>query len=69
MFVIENKTFHKAVYITCKIVRVLFVMVLILFAAWFGWSLVEVWIHNATMLDPTPHQYSSINLFELLMSL
>ena len=68
MLVIENRTFHKVVYITCKIIRALFIVAAVLFAAWFFWSVVEVWIHNATMLDPNPYQYSNFNLFELLMS-
>lgn len=68
MIVIENRTFHKVVFIACQIVRILFIIASVLFAAWFGWSLIEVWVHNATLFDPEPYQYSSFNLFELLMS-
>ena len=68
MFVIENKTFHKTVYITCKIVRAIFVVTMFLFMAWFVWSVVEVWVHNMTMLSSNPYQYSDINLFQLLVS-
>ena len=34
---------------------------------WIGWSVLEVWIHNATMLNENPYQYSSFNMFTLLM--
>lgn len=67
MFVIENKTFHKTVYVTCKIIRAIATVALILFAVWFGWSIIEVWMHNATMLDTNPYQYSDFNMFQMMM--
>lgn len=67
MSIFNNKSVIKATYITHKICSTAFYVALVLFAAWFGWSVVEVWIHNATMFSPNPHQYSYINMFQLLM--
>lgn len=58
-----------ATYHTHVLFSALFKIVLVLFAAWFGFSLVEVWIHNASMLSAQPYEYSPFNLFEVLMNL
>lgn len=68
MSIFKNKSVIKATYITHKICSTLFYIACILFAVWFGWSLAEVWMHNATMLDTNPYQYSDFNMFQMLMS-
>lgn len=45
----------------------LFMLVSIMFAIWFAFSVVEVWIHNDTLHSANPYTYSSFNLFELMI--
>ena len=67
MFVIENRNFHKAVYIICKVSSVIFKLAVLLLLSWVAWSMFEVCLHNITMFDATPYQCSDINIFELLV--
>jgi hypothetical protein len=50
-----------------RVLKAVYVVSVLMFIAWVSWSIVEVWIHNWTMLNETPYQYSSINLFKLFM--
>ena len=49
-----------------NIFKALYFILVVGFLMWFGWSILEVWIHNWTMLSDNPYQYSGINMFSLL---
>jgi hypothetical protein len=58
-----------ATYHTHVLFSTLFKIAVIVFLLWFAFSMFEVCVHNMTMLDENPYQYSNINLFELLMNM
>ena len=46
----------------------LLAIALVVLVIWFGYSVVEVWMHNAAMISREPFTYSDINLFNLLLN-
>ncbi len=60
-------TLKKKVLITIELVKIamklLLIGAIIAFVAWVAWSFLEVQIHNLTMTNANPYEYSNINFF------
>lgn len=50
------------------LLKMLYVASCVLFLSWIAFSVLEVWIHNATMLRENPYQYSEINFFSNMLT-
>lgn len=55
--------------LTYKILSIIGTIILVLLFIWIAFSIVEVWMHNATLSFAQPYVYSNFNLFEIMFKL